>query len=110
MAIDNPYDAIDQQYPEDEGALGSAIAKVLGMGAALGIPMPPFVSQFFGFLDSMSSKAKQERGTAFIHQLVEDIQKVQASTKRSTYGHCIRRTKSQKTQDFHSQAKDTIVA
>jgi hypothetical protein len=76
MAIDNPYDAIDAQYPEDERAVASAIAKVLGVGAALGIPIPPVVSQFFGFLDTMSGEAKQARGVAFLRQLVEDMQRV----------------------------------
>jgi hypothetical protein len=76
MAIDNPYDAIDQQHPEDEGALGFAISKVLGAGAAIGIPIPPLVSQFFGFLDSMSSEAKKQRGVAFLRQLVDDMQRV----------------------------------
>lgn len=79
MAIDNAYDAVNQQYPEeDEGVVG-AISKVVGGAKELGVPIPPILAQFFTFLDSKSQQARQERGEAFIHLLVEDIQKHEAA-------------------------------
>jgi hypothetical protein len=79
MAIDNPYDAIDQQYPEEEGGAVSAIAKFFAGAKELEIPMPPFIAQFFGFLDNKSKEARIERGLAFVRQLVEDIQRIEGS-------------------------------
>jgi len=79
MAIDNAYDAVNQQYPEeDEGVVG-AISKVVGGAKELGVPIPPILAQLFTFLNSKSQQARQERGEAFIHLLVEDIQKHEAA-------------------------------
>jgi hypothetical protein len=75
MAIDNPYDAIDQQYPEEEGGPVSALAKFFGGAKELGLPDPPFIAQFFTFLNSKSKEAKFERGMAFVRRLVEDMQR-----------------------------------
>jgi len=80
MAIDNVYDAIDKQYPKDDG-IPSAIMKVLDTGKALGKVSPPIYG-FFAFLNSMSSKARQERAEAFVRQLVEDMGKVQDAMEK----------------------------
>lgn len=77
MAIDNPYDAIDQQYPKADG-VAAGIMKVLDTGKALGRVSPPIYG-FFAFLNSMSSRARQERAEVFIGQLVEDMQKVESA-------------------------------
>jgi hypothetical protein len=44
MAIDNAYDAIDKQYPEDDGGVSSAITRVLSSANALAIPFPPVIA------------------------------------------------------------------
>jgi hypothetical protein len=82
MAIDDPYDAIDQQYPEEEGGPVSALAKVFGTAKDLGLPEVPFVAQFFTFLGSKSPEAKFERGMAFIRQLVDDMQRNEEAIAR----------------------------
>jgi hypothetical protein len=79
MAIDNPYEAIDKQYPDDEGGVISAITKFFGGAKELDIPLPPVIAQFFGFLNSKSGKARMERGLAFVRQLVEDMQRAEGS-------------------------------
>lgn len=80
MAIDNPYDAIDQQYQTD-GVLPPGLMRVVDTGKAVGKVAPPIYS-FFSFLNSMSSKARQERAEAFVGQLVEDMQKVQDAMEK----------------------------
>jgi hypothetical protein len=77
VAIDNIYDAIDKQNPEDGNGVASAITRAFDGAKALGIPLPEPISAFFSVLDSMSREAREQRGIAFIRQLVEDMQKVQ---------------------------------
>jgi hypothetical protein len=79
MAIDNPYDAIAGQYPEDEDGPIAGLAKFFGGAKELGFPMPPIAAQFFGFLNSKSKEAREQRGLAFIRQLVEDIQRIDSA-------------------------------
>jgi hypothetical protein len=82
MAIDNPYDAIDKQNPEDGDGVVSAITRAFDGAKALGIPIPEPISAFFSVLDSMSREAREQRGIAFIRQLVEDMQKVQGDVAK----------------------------
>jgi hypothetical protein len=82
VAIDNVYDAIDQQNPEDADGVVSAITRAFDGAKALGIPIPEPISAFFGVLDSMSREAREQRGIAFIRQLVEDMQKVQGDVAK----------------------------
>jgi hypothetical protein len=77
MAIDNVYDAIDKQNPEEGDGVVSSISRAFDGAKALGIPIPEPITAFFNVLDSMSREAKEQRGIAFIQQLVEDMQKVQ---------------------------------
>lgn len=82
MAIDNVYDAIDKQNPDEGDGVVSSITRVFDSAKALGIPIPEPISVFFSVIDSMSREAREQRGIAFIRQLVEDMQKVQNDVAR----------------------------
>lgn len=82
MAIDNAYDAINQQNPEEGDGVISSIARVFDGVKALCIPIPEPLAAFFNVLDSMTHEAKVKRGTAFIQQLVEDMQRVQGDVAK----------------------------
>jgi hypothetical protein len=81
VAIDNPYDAIDQQYPaEDEGVI-TAISKRLGAAKELGFPFPFGVGGLIGFINSKTRKARLDRAMAFLDQLVLDMLELQKTVK-----------------------------
>jgi hypothetical protein len=74
MPIDDPFEAVNRQYPKSaidgpfaELALGSSMA------AALGAPATGPLGVIFSFLDSFSAAAKLERGMAFIRVLIEQF-------------------------------------
>jgi hypothetical protein len=83
MAIDNVYDAIDKQNPEEGDGVVSSITRAFDGAKALGIPIPEPITAFFSVLDSMSREAREQRGIAFIRQLVEDMQKVQGDVAKA---------------------------
>jgi len=82
MAIDNVYDAIDKQNPEESDGVVSSITRAFDGAKTLGIPIPEPIIAFFSVLDSMSREAREQRGIAFIRQLVEDMQKVQGDVAK----------------------------
>jgi hypothetical protein len=74
MAIDDPFDAVQQQYPE--GAVDGPFAKLAlasSMAAVLGAPVAGPLAAIFSFLDSFSTQAKLDRGLAFIRVLIEEF-------------------------------------
>jgi hypothetical protein len=82
MAIDNVYDAIDKQYPEDDGNVVVSLAKFFGVEKELAIPTLPGAAQFFSFLASKYPKARIERVVAFLNELVPHIQNLDAELSK----------------------------
>jgi len=83
MAIDNVYDTIDKQNPEEEDGVLSRLTRVLDSAKSLGFPIPEPLAGVFSVLSSMSREAKERRGIAFVRQLVEDMQKVQGDLAKT---------------------------
>ncbi|WP_158793804.1 hypothetical protein [Granulicella sp. L60] len=80
MAIDNPFDAVEKQYPDGsdvpfaELTLGSATV-------ALGFPVTSPLAILFGFLDSFNTSARLDRGMAFIRVLTDHFKGLESSIK-----------------------------
>jgi hypothetical protein len=80
MAIDDPFEAVNKQYPDGsdvpfaELTLGSATV-------ALGFPVTSPLAILFGFLDSFNTSARQNRGEAFIRVLIEQFKELETSLK-----------------------------
>jgi hypothetical protein len=80
MAIDDPFDAVEKQYPISsevplaELTLGTATV-------ALGFPAASPLAILFGFLDSFNTSARQSRGEAFIRALIEQFKGMESSIK-----------------------------
>jgi hypothetical protein len=80
VAIDDPFDAVDKQYPEGTDApfaeltLGSATV-------ALGFPIFSPLAILFGFIDSFGTSARVDRAIAFIRVLNEQFKGLEASVK-----------------------------
>jgi hypothetical protein len=80
MAIDDPFQAVDEQYPE--GPDGPFAELTLGSATtALGFPLVAPLAIIFGFLDSFTTQAKLNRGLAFIRVLNEQFKGLEASVK-----------------------------
>jgi hypothetical protein len=80
MAIDDPFDAVDKQYPD--GPDGPFAHLTLGSAtAALGFPIASPLAIIFGFLDSFSTQARLDRGLAFIRVLNEQFKGLESSVK-----------------------------
>jgi len=78
MAIDNVYDAIDNQYPDDDGGVVGKLAKYLGAAKLLRIPILGDVAAFFNFLSAKSTTARLDRALAFIGELAPHSQRLDA--------------------------------
>jgi hypothetical protein len=80
VAIDDPFEAVDKQYPEGTDApfaeltLGSATI-------ALGFPVTSPLAILFGFLDSFNTSTRLDRGLAFIRVLTEQFKVLETSIK-----------------------------
>jgi len=80
MAIDDPFDAVEKQYPVGSEAplaeltLGSATV-------ALGFPAASPLAILFGFLDSFNTSKRQDRGEAFVRTLIEQFKGLESSVK-----------------------------
>jgi hypothetical protein len=79
MAIDNPYDQIDQQYPKEAEGVVTALTRTLESANDLGVPFPHGVGGLLAFMNSKTINARLERARAFIDQLVADMQTIQGS-------------------------------
>lgn len=77
MAIDNPYDAVDKQYPKEEEGVVNSIAKTLGSAKELGVPFPFGLGGVLGFINARTRKARLDRAHAYIDELVAHIQKLE---------------------------------
>lgn len=78
MAIDDPFEAVEKQYPD--GPAGPfAELNLTSASAALGFPLAAPLAILFGFLDSFSTQAKLERGLAFIRVLIEQFKGLETS-------------------------------
>jgi len=70
--IDDPFGAVDKQYPEvSDGPF--AELTLATASTALGIPLVGPLAIIFGFLDSVSTQARLQRGLAFISVLVDQF-------------------------------------
>lgn len=79
MAIDNPYDQIEQQYPREAEGIVTALTRSLESASEIGVPFPYGVGGFLSFMNSKTMNARLERAHAFIDQLVLDLQAVQGA-------------------------------
>jgi hypothetical protein len=79
MAIDNPYDQIDQQYPKEAEGVVTAPTRTLEWANDLGVPFPHGVGGLLAVMNSKTINARLERAHAFIYQLVADMQTIQGS-------------------------------
>jgi len=80
IAIDDPFDAVDKQFPEGQDAPFSELT--LGSAtAALGFPLAAPLAIIFGFLDSFTTQARLDRGLAFIRVLNDQFKALEASVR-----------------------------
>lgn len=71
MAIDDPFDAVEGQYPEQPGGrVASGLEMVTQAAAAIGIPLAGALNVLFGFLARFDTAARWERVEAFIRELL----------------------------------------
>jgi hypothetical protein len=71
MPIDDPFDALQQQYPEQPDAdVASALELVTQAAAGLGIPLAGALNLLFGFMGRFDTATRLERVQAFIRELL----------------------------------------
>ncbi len=78
MAIDNPFDAVDKQYPKGP-SVPLAELTVASASAALGFPLFGTLAILFGFLDSFTTSSRLDRGLAFIRILNDQLKDLESA-------------------------------
>ena len=80
MTIDDPFEAVDKQYPEGRDIPMSEIT--LGASSvALGFPIFSPLAIFMGFIDSFTTSKRVERALAFIRVLNEQFKNLETQVK-----------------------------
>ncbi len=86
MAINEPFDAINQQYPEDESSTASLVLNVsttaLGFAGAAGIPHLAFASAVLGAAQRLLPNNRLPRALAFVDELVRRVKQLEQAFER----------------------------
>jgi hypothetical protein len=85
LKIDEPFDAIDQQYPDDESPIGRIVSDIsstgLGFASSYGVPHLAFASAVVGGMKRVLSGSREARMEAFIRELVHRVKRLDSAYK-----------------------------